>query len=114
MQTMTEHTCIDWSGAPQQGYGDAITEIDEHDDGTLWAGNGEYGTQVNFCPFCGYEAKTKVKAGAFPLDATVAVRLNGFYRRTTVVGYAATGEMIVRYHDGEEMREHVVTPDMLR
>jgi hypothetical protein len=27
-------------------------------DGHLWAGNGEYESMVNFCPFCGYKAET--------------------------------------------------------
>ena len=42
-------------------YGVAITTCYEGDDGRLWAGNGEYGSQVNFCPVCGFEAKVKVK-----------------------------------------------------
>ena len=29
------------------------------DNGELWVGNSEYGTQVNFCPFCGKEAERK-------------------------------------------------------
>ena len=37
--------------------GPAITSCYEDDDGTLWAGNVEYETQVNFCPRCGYKAK---------------------------------------------------------
>lgn len=48
---------------PLEGYGQAIEECDEREDGTLWAGNGEYGTRVNFCPFCGYSAKVKVEIG---------------------------------------------------
>lgn len=47
----------DWSG-----YGKAINtdEIVEQPDGSLWAGNDEYGTRVNFCPFCGYKAKVPI------------------------------------------------------
>jgi hypothetical protein len=30
-------------------------------DGCLFVQNGEYGSQVNFCPVCGYEAKMKIK-----------------------------------------------------
>lgn len=37
--------------------GSAVTECSEDEDGTLWAGNGEYESQVNFCPGCGYKAK---------------------------------------------------------
>lgn len=46
---------------PSEGYGEAIDRVDEREDGTLWAGNGEYETQVNFCPKCGYEAKVKAE-----------------------------------------------------
>jgi hypothetical protein len=47
---------------PYEGYGEAITYCEELEDGTLWVGNGEYDSQVNFCPNCGYEAKKKVIA----------------------------------------------------
>lgn len=57
-------------------YGPAITTVAEHDDGTLWAGNEEYSTQVNYCPSCGYQAKTLVKSllinNAFCPDCTHA------------------------------------------
>jgi len=42
------------------GDAEAITRCFEKSDGTLWVENGEYRSQVNFCPFCGYEAKVKV------------------------------------------------------
>ena len=45
---------------PRDGYGPAIEDVDEHEDGKLWAGNSEYNTQVNFCPVCGYKAKVAV------------------------------------------------------
>lgn len=49
---------------PHQGYGPAITFVEEDEDGRLWAGNEEYDTQVRFCPFCGYKAKnTTTKDG---------------------------------------------------
>ncbi len=37
--------------------GHAIDGCKEDEYGFLWAGNGEYETMVNFCPFCGYKAK---------------------------------------------------------
>ncbi len=37
--------------------GPAILDCTENEDGELWAGNGEYDTQVNFCPACGHKAK---------------------------------------------------------
>lgn len=54
---------------PAESYGPAITDVSEVEfqpnwdkksplkEGTLWAGNGEYNTQVNFCPMCGKKAK---------------------------------------------------------
>lgn len=46
--------------SPEDAYGAALTGCFENKKGELWAGNGEYGSQVNFCPQCGYEAKIKV------------------------------------------------------
>lgn len=37
----------------------AIDECIEHPDGTLVAGQAGVGSQVAYCPFCGYEAKIK-------------------------------------------------------
>ena len=73
---------------PEDGYGEAITYCDEveqsdlnrwaeieaanphatrngryadkHTPGQLWVSNGEYGSQVNFCPYCGYGALVKL------------------------------------------------------
>ena len=45
---------------PKDGYGAAIDICTEHEDGTLWCGNSEYGSQVNFCPYCGFEARVRV------------------------------------------------------
>jgi len=42
-------------------WGSAINFCYESDDGTLWVSNNEYGSQVNYCPQCGYEAKVKIK-----------------------------------------------------
>lgn len=38
------------------GYGGAIDSCYGYDDGQFWAANGEYGSLVNFCPFCGEKA----------------------------------------------------------
>lgn len=57
-----------------ESYGPAITKVSivskrpqwaekSHHNlkvGTMWAGNGEYDTQVNFCPFCGDAAPIKI------------------------------------------------------
>jgi len=42
-------------------FGQAICTCEESEDGKLWCDNEEYKTRVNFCPFCGYEAKNKVE-----------------------------------------------------
>lgn len=41
-------------------YGPAIDDCFEDADGHLFISNGEYGSQVNFCPVCGYKAKNKI------------------------------------------------------
>ncbi len=63
------HNCTpghDWvkgDGAifPCSGFGSAIEDCKEDECGRLWAGNSEYGTQVNYCPFCGYRAKVQIE-----------------------------------------------------
>ena len=40
--------------------GSAIDDCYEDEDGFLFVSNPEYGSQVNFCPVCGYEAKKKI------------------------------------------------------
>ena len=43
-------------------YGNAISTCYEKvDKGELWVTNEEYDSQVNFCPQCGYEARTKIR-----------------------------------------------------
>jgi hypothetical protein len=56
------HVC-DLENADYMLFGCALTTCAEDDEGKLWADNGEYGSQVNFCPVCGYEAKVKVENG---------------------------------------------------
>ncbi len=41
-------------------HGAAIDDCYEDQDGCLFVSNGEYGSQVNYCPMCGYEAKKKI------------------------------------------------------
>ena len=45
---------------PARGFGPCITRCYEDEQGCLWVTNDEYETRVNFCPFCGYQAKSKV------------------------------------------------------
>lgn len=44
----------------KDGYGVAIEECHETESGELWAGNGEYSTRINYCPFCGYKANNQI------------------------------------------------------
>jgi wobble nucleotide-excising tRNase len=39
------------------GYGEAIADCYEKINGELWVSNGEYSSQVNYCPYCGHKAK---------------------------------------------------------
>ncbi len=48
------------SELPSHGRGSCVDECSEDEEGRLFVGNGEYGSQINFCPYCGYEAKIKV------------------------------------------------------
>ncbi len=52
-----KHNCEGHS--PHDGYGPAIDHCIKNKKGELWSGNGEYGSQVNYCPYCGYEAEIK-------------------------------------------------------
>jgi hypothetical protein len=44
---------------PDSAYGPAIESCYEKEDGTLWVSNTEYGSQVAFCPYCGFAARVK-------------------------------------------------------
>lgn len=55
------HYCEVPDAWPFANYGPAAGVCWEDGDGFMWIGNGEYTTQVNYCPFCGKRAKTPVK-----------------------------------------------------
>lgn len=44
--------------SPHKRYGAAAKYTRIEEDGTMWIGNHEYETQVNFCPWTGIPAKT--------------------------------------------------------
>ena len=44
--------------------GPAVEQILQDAEGRWWAGNGEYQTQVNYCPFCGRAAPTTTRPTA--------------------------------------------------
>ena len=43
-------------------WGAAITECAESNEGRLIVSDGEAWNAVNFCPFCGFEAKVKLES----------------------------------------------------
>ena len=53
------HYC-DFYYMPSDGYGAAINSCSEIEEGELWVDNGEYASQVNYCPYCGFKAKVQV------------------------------------------------------
>ena len=69
---MSRHKC--WGYLPEVEFGvqvfsrieSPITECVELPDGRLVAGEAGVGTQVNFCPFCGWEAR--IQPEAIPYD----------------------------------------------
>jgi hypothetical protein len=46
--------------SPYHCYGPALADCHEDLDGCLYIGNGEYGSQVNFCPKCGFKANKPI------------------------------------------------------
>ena len=46
---------------PKAAWGEAIRYCFEGEDGKLRVTNEEYASQVNFCPYCGCEAKVRVE-----------------------------------------------------
>ena len=73
---MSLHECE--GRLPEDGYGEAINTCSEvesplaewrvkaygyerYKPGQFWVGNGEYGSQVNFCPYCGAKAPVQVE-----------------------------------------------------
>jgi len=56
------HCCMVAPGTVRdyEGWGNAIDLCEGHEDGTFWVGNSEYGSQVNFCPFCGQKAPVQI------------------------------------------------------
>ena len=45
---------------PESKWGHAITYTYEKEDGTMWVGNDEYESQVNFCPITGKPATKQI------------------------------------------------------
>lgn len=45
---------------PENTYGGAVDTTMEEQDGTMWVTNGEYTSQVNYCPITGKKAIKQV------------------------------------------------------
>lgn len=56
-----KHRCKAPNESKDYIYGCAIWVCYEDELDELVVENGEYGSQVNYCPYCGYEAKNKIK-----------------------------------------------------
>lgn len=59
--TRKKHQCRTPENASSDAYGSAIYECYENDENQLIATNDEYASQVDFCPYCGFEAENKIK-----------------------------------------------------
>lgn len=46
---------------PHGNFGAAVDRCVEDEQGRLWVDNREYKNRVNYCPFCGYRAKSQVE-----------------------------------------------------
>lgn len=46
--------------SPEDAYGAAVEACYEREDGTFWVSNGEYSSQVNYCPVCGAKAPKQI------------------------------------------------------
>jgi len=72
---MPKHRCAGWLPAPplRNGgeSGGAVEECFENENGQLWVSNGEYCSQVNYCPYCGFKAPRQVdkeKCGVMEME----------------------------------------------
>jgi len=53
---LNKHRCKKDHNEYGESYGVAINFVYEDQNDCLWAGNGEYLSPVDYCPFCGYKA----------------------------------------------------------
>jgi hypothetical protein len=56
---MDKHDCS--LDGPSGLHGSAVDDCYENDAGEFWVGNGEYASQVNFCPVCGAKAPKQIE-----------------------------------------------------
>jgi len=55
-----KHHCKAPKEAESYDYGEAINTCYENEEDKLIVENGEYASRVDYCPYCGYEAKVKI------------------------------------------------------
>lgn len=70
------HYSSPWS---DDSYGAAVDRVIIDDKGKMWASNGEYSTQVNYCPFTGTPAPIQMVAKG---DRTYLGVIYKFYEET--------------------------------
>ena len=70
-QEIKKHNCSILT--KYSGHGEAIDFCMEAKNGSLWVGNGEYMSQVNYCPYCGYKSKVDAFAPEDYFDRKVEV-----------------------------------------
>lgn len=56
--------------SPHKDWGKAITYTKVDQDGKMWVGNGEYESQVNYCPFTGTPAPLQMKVRDYERGGT--------------------------------------------
>lgn len=56
--------------SPHGLYGPAVTTVRMDKDGKMWVHNGEYESQVNFCPFTGVPAEKQMEVTDAPRNET--------------------------------------------
>jgi hypothetical protein len=64
---LPEHNGIHYCDPPvgysiqrDRPYMEAFDQVYVQEDGSVWIGNGEYVSQVNFCPWCGKKAEKQL------------------------------------------------------
>lgn len=63
--------------APEGLWGQAIKYTYTKDDGTMWVGNDEYETQVNYCPMTGVPAEKQMTFNTKQLKSGEEYRIYG-------------------------------------
>jgi hypothetical protein len=66
MKDMIPHYCKAPESAMSDGWGIAIDECYENNREEFWVTNGEYGSQVNYCPYCGAKAPVQIESPELP------------------------------------------------